>query len=80
MFADRTVFTSDVAGEKAKLAEEFGIDIPALDDMPHTAIGDASAIADKFLQDRDRWDVSYRIVPGAMIDAYAPVVKAIVGK
>jgi hypothetical protein len=48
--------------------------------VPHTAIGDASAIADKFLQDRERWDVSYRIVPGAMIDAYAPVVKAIAGK
>ena len=80
VFADRTMFTSDVAGEKSKLAEEFGISVPQLDDMPHTAIGDASAIADKFLQDRDRFDVSYRIVPGAMIDAYAPVVKQIAGK
>jgi len=80
VFADRTMFTTDVASEKAKLAEEFGIDVPKLDEMPHTAIGDASAIADKFLLDKERYGITYRIVPGAMIDAYAPVVKQIAGK
>jgi hypothetical protein len=48
--------------------------------MPHSAIGSPGEIADKFLRDRERYDVSYRIIQGAQMDAYAAVVKQISGK
>jgi probable F420-dependent oxidoreductase len=79
VYADRSVITDKPADEKAKLAAEFGIDVAKLDEMPHTAIGTPDEIADKFLRDRERYDVSYRIIQGAQMDAYAAVVKQISG-
>ncbi|HEX5370416.1 MAG TPA: TIGR03621 family F420-dependent LLM class oxidoreductase [Dehalococcoidia bacterium] len=80
VFGDRSVITDKPAEEKQKLADDFGIGIEALDEMPHTVIGSAEAIGDKILLDRERYGISYRIVLGAQIDAYAPIVKRLSGK
>ena len=33
--------------------------------MPHTLIGEPRAIVERILEHRERFDISYRIVPGA---------------
>jgi probable F420-dependent oxidoreductase len=80
VFGDRSVVTDHPAEEKQKLADDFGIGMDALEEMPHTLIGDTSAIGDRILEHRERYGISYRIVLGAQIDAYAPIVKRLSGK
>jgi probable F420-dependent oxidoreductase len=79
VFADRSVVTSNPEPELEKLAGEFGISREKLDEMPHTLIGEPEAIADRILEHREKYGVTYRVVPGALMEAYAPVIKRLSG-
>jgi probable F420-dependent oxidoreductase len=80
VFADRAVVTKDPRPAREKLAADLGITEQQMDEMPHTLIGEPDAICEAILKFRDSHDVSYRIVPGALMDDFAPVVAKVGGK
>jgi hypothetical protein len=47
--------------------------------MPHTLIGPPEAIADRILEHRERYGITYRVVLGHQMEAYAPVIKQLAG-
>jgi probable F420-dependent oxidoreductase len=79
IFGDRSVITGDPEPELDKLAGEFGITRQQLDEMPHTLIGPPEAIADRILEHRERYGITYRVVLGHQMEAYAPVIKQLAG-
>lgn len=62
-----------------RLQEHMHIGREALLKMPHTLIGDAGAVEERILEHRDRFDISYRIIPGDRIDEFAPIVGRLAG-
>lgn len=79
VFADRMAITADADAEVQKLADEMGITPAQVNEMPHTLIGPPEALSQRILAHREQYDVSYRIIPGGFMEAFAPVVKAIGG-
>ena len=51
-----------------------------MDEMPHTLIGEPDAICEAILKFRDSHDVSYRIVPGVLMEDFAPIIAKVGGK
>ena len=47
--------------------------------MPGTLVGSIDAIVDKLQENRARFDISYPVLPGASLDAMAPVVARLAG-
>jgi hypothetical protein len=47
--------------------------------MPHTLIGEPAAIADRILEHREKYGITYRVVLGNQMEAYAPGVKQLAG-
>jgi probable F420-dependent oxidoreductase len=80
VFADRASVTDDPAPAVEALASEFGITADGVHEMPHTLIGGADAMAAKILLDKERYGVTYRIVQGVLMEAMAPVLKAVAGR
>jgi probable F420-dependent oxidoreductase len=80
VFADRASMTDDPKAVVGALAAEFGITYDAVHEMPHTLIGDTDAMAEKVLLDKERYGITYRIVQGALMEAMAPVIKAVSGR
>jgi probable F420-dependent oxidoreductase len=80
VFADRAVITDDPKPAREKLASDLGISEQQMDEMPHTLIGSPDAICDAILKFRDSHDVSYRIVPGALMEDFAPIIAKVGGK
>ncbi|HEX8966620.1 MAG TPA: TIGR03621 family F420-dependent LLM class oxidoreductase [Chloroflexota bacterium] len=50
-----------------------------VDAMPGTLIGSVEAIVDKLHANRERFDISYAVVPGGALEAMAPVVARLTG-
>jgi hypothetical protein len=48
-------------------------------DMPGTLVGSIDAIVDKLQGNRERFDISYLVVPGVAIDLFAPIVARLQG-
>src|SRR5690606_18009796 len=80
VFADRAVVTNDPRPHREKLAADLGITEQQMDEMPHTLIGEPDAICETILKFRESHDVSYRAIPGALMDDFAPVVAKVAGK
>ncbi|HWC28636.1 MAG TPA: LLM class flavin-dependent oxidoreductase, partial [Dehalococcoidia bacterium] len=79
VFADRAVVTPDVEPAMVRLQDELQINREQLLEMPHTLIGEPPALEERILQDRERYGITYRVVPGALMEAFAPVVKRLAG-
>jgi probable F420-dependent oxidoreductase len=79
VFADRAVVTDKPDEELDKLAAEFGISREAVLDMPHTLIGSPESMIESVQASRERFGISYRIVPNYLLDAFAPVVSRLRG-
>jgi probable F420-dependent oxidoreductase len=47
--------------------------------MPGTLVGTRQAIVQKLRANRDQWDISYPVIPGAAIDVMAPIVAELTG-
>lgn len=47
--------------------------------MPATLIGSAGYLTERIQQDRERYDITYRIVPEYAMDQFAPIVAALAG-
>jgi len=80
VFADRASVTDDPAPEAEALAAEFGISLEALHEMPHTLIGPPGLLEERILEHREKYGISYRIIPGGLMEAFAPVVRRLAGK
>lgn len=62
-----------------KLAAELRTTREATLAMPATLIGSVDALIDRIQADRERYDISYRLVPGYAIDDFAPIVARVTG-
>jgi alkanesulfonate monooxygenase SsuD/methylene tetrahydromethanopterin reductase-like flavin-dependent oxidoreductase (luciferase family) len=50
-----------------------------VDSMPGTLVGSREAIIEKLLATRERYDISYPVIPGSAIDSMAPIVAKLAG-
>jgi hypothetical protein len=71
--------TSDPEPALQKLQEHMRIGRDALMKMPHTLVGEAGALEERILEHRERFDISYRIIPGDRAEEFAPVVRRLAG-
>lgn len=62
-----------------QLAQQMRTSPEIVDAMPGTLVGDLAAIADKVHANRERFDISYLVIPGAAMDAMAPLVGQLTG-
>jgi probable F420-dependent oxidoreductase len=72
-------FVDDVAGTVDALATRMHTTSEIVAAMPGTLVGSRQAIVDKLLEVRERYDISYPVVPGAAMDAMAPIVGNLTG-
>jgi probable F420-dependent oxidoreductase len=61
------------------LAQQMQTTPAIVADMPGTLVGSIEAMVDKLQSNRARFDISYAVVPGAAIDACAPIVARLAG-
>jgi hypothetical protein len=62
-----------------KLAQELQTTREAALAMPATLIGSVGAISDRLQEHRERFGISYRVIPSYAIDAFAPIVARLAG-
>jgi probable F420-dependent oxidoreductase len=72
-------FVDDVTGSIGALAMQMRTTPEIVAAMPGTLVGSRQAIVDKLQENRERYDISYPVVPGAAIDAMAPIVGQLTG-
>jgi probable F420-dependent oxidoreductase len=63
----------------ARLAGEMQVTRDAVFAMPATLIGSVEAIVERIQAHREQYDISYRVIPGYAIDAFAPIVAELAG-
>jgi hypothetical protein len=61
------------------LATQMRTTRQVVSDMPGTLVGSIDSIVDKLQANRERFGLSYIVVPGAAIDDVAPVVARLAG-
>jgi probable F420-dependent oxidoreductase len=71
--------TEDVAGVVEQLAVQMRTTPEVIGAMPGLLAGSPEAIEDKLLANREQWDISYPVIPGAAMDALAPIVARLAG-
>jgi probable F420-dependent oxidoreductase len=78
-----TVFLANITDERMSVATPLaaGLGSEATDvlEMPHFLIGTVDEVVDQLEKRRDRYGISYVIVPGDVVEAFAPVVKRLDG-
>jgi probable F420-dependent oxidoreductase len=78
-----TVFLANITDDRMSVATPMaaGLGSEATDvlEMPHFLIGTVDEVVDQLEQRRDRYGISYVIVPGDVVEAFAPVVKRLDG-
>jgi probable F420-dependent oxidoreductase len=73
MVAFPVMVTNDREQRAAKLADRMRLAPPAVLMAPHVWIGTVAQICDSLEERRQRWGVSYWVVPASALDAVAPV-------
>jgi probable F420-dependent oxidoreductase len=66
--------TDDVTGTIEGLARQMRTTPEVVDAMPGTLVGSPEAIVDKLFENRERYDISYPVIPGAAMETMAPIV------
>jgi probable F420-dependent oxidoreductase len=78
-----TIFVTTITDERAVLAAGMagGFELEADDVLaiPHFLIGTLDEIVEDLRLRRDRFGISYVIVPGEVVDSFAPVVEKLAG-
>lgn len=62
-----------------ELARDLNTTRAATAAMPATLIGPAGSLVERIQQDRERYDITYRVVPELAMDQFAPIVAALAG-
>jgi hypothetical protein len=71
--------TADRDAVIEELAPAFGLAPDEARATPHALIGSAEQIRDQLVERRERWGISYVGLSGDQLDAFAPVIAALVG-
>ena len=79
VYAQAIDITGDEEGALAKVAKDLDTTREAADDMPATLVGPVDSIIDRIQRHRDKYDISYRIVPFYAMEAFAPVIAKLSG-
>jgi probable F420-dependent oxidoreductase len=78
-----TIFVTTVTDERESMATGMaaGLELEAADILaiPHFLIGSVDEIVEDLRTRRDRYGISYVIVPGEVVEAFAPVVEKLAG-
>jgi probable F420-dependent oxidoreductase len=80
---DAAELTSDTAAVQrrlTRLAAMLNTTVATAAAMPSTLIGSRGQLLDRVLEDRDRYDISYRTVPAAAMVQFAPLVADTAGR
>lgn len=71
--------TTDVSATIEALALQMRTTPEVVDAMPGTLVGTLDAIKQKLHANRERYDISYPVIPGSAMDSMAPIVAQITG-
>jgi probable F420-dependent oxidoreductase len=71
--------TDDVAQTIQTLATQMQTTPTIVEAMPGTLVGSLDAIAEKLQANREHFDLSYAVIPGAALSTLAPVVARLAG-
>jgi alkanesulfonate monooxygenase SsuD/methylene tetrahydromethanopterin reductase-like flavin-dependent oxidoreductase (luciferase family) len=71
--------TDDVDGTYERLAQQMQTTPDIVRAMPGALIGSIEAIAEKVQRNRERFDLSYAVIPGAALNDVAPLVSRLAG-
>jgi probable F420-dependent oxidoreductase len=71
--------TDDIEGTYEKLAQQMQTTPDIVRAMPGALIGSTEAIVEKLQRNRERFDLSYAVIPGAALSDMAPVVSRLAG-
>jgi probable F420-dependent oxidoreductase len=74
-----TLVTDDRQGTAAMIGQMFGLDAAGALEVPHALIGTVDEIVETIEARRHRWGLSYLVVQGDALDAFAPVVARLAG-
>lgn len=74
-----TVVTDDRDATIEAMAPLFGLEPAAVAEYPHALVGTTEQIAESLEARRERWDISYVVVQGDALEAFAPVVARLAG-
>jgi probable F420-dependent oxidoreductase len=72
--------TEDLDGTYARLAEQMQTTPDVVRAMPGALVGSLDMMAEKLQANRERFDLSYAVIPGAALDAMAPLVARLAGR
>jgi len=62
-----------------RMAAAFGVSPEAALQSPMALVGSIAELTDEVHRRRDRWSISYQVVPAESMEAFAPVVTALAG-
>jgi probable F420-dependent oxidoreductase len=71
--------TDDADGVAEVLAGFFETDAATVLESPLTLVGNATQIAERLQQRRERWGYSYHVIPGDRAQMFAPIVAELTG-
>ena len=71
--------THDVQATVEALAAQMQTSPEVVDAMPGTLVGEFEAIVEKVHANRERFDISYLVIPGAAMHTMAPLVQRLAG-
>ena len=78
-----TIFLATITDDRdsmaAAVASGMGMEAADILDMPHFLIGTVDQIAEDIRRRRERYGISYVIVPGDVAEMFAPVVERLAG-
>ncbi|HET9078466.1 MAG TPA: TIGR03621 family F420-dependent LLM class oxidoreductase [Acidimicrobiales bacterium] len=75
-----TNVTADGAAQTAAMAAGFGLEPAQLAEHPHVLVGSVAEIADRLVERRERYGISYVTVGAKVMDDFAPVVERLSGR
>ena len=79
-----TIFLANISDDRETLASAVGAGFEAGPDevleIPHFLIGTVDQLVEEIQKRRERYGISYTIVPGSVAEEFAPVVARLAGK
>ena len=64
----------------ANVGPHLGLEADEVLASPHVLLGTVDRICERLVERRERWGVSYWVIPAAVLDAFAPVVERLAGR
>lgn len=75
-----TSVTDDAAGQAEAMAAAFGLEPDQLAEHPHVLVGSVAGIAERLVERRERYGISYVTTGAKVMEDFAPVVERLTGR